>query len=309
MSGLPDRWRSKSALRALADAGVSASEITHLVTVSCSGFSAPGFDLALVRELPLRQDVSRSHIGFMGCHGALNGLRVAQAFAESDPGACVIVCALELCSLHHQYHWQPNQIVANALFADGAAAVVVRAEAKPKPGGKALSIIGLRSAVLPESADFIQWHIGDNGFEMALSPQLPGLIKRTLGSWLESWLGEHGLSIGQVGSWAIHPGGPKILEACRTAIDARLVPEDWEQESESEQSGRAGSRHAGTAVATETRPSTVIADSKAVLAEFGNMSSPTVLFILDRLRKRRAPRPIVSLAFGPGVAIEGALLS
>ncbi len=113
---------------AFADAECQASEITHLVTVSCSGFSSPGFDLALYPLLGLHPSVARTHVGFMGCHGLLNGLRVARAFAASDPKAKVLVCAVELCTLHHQYTDDPQQIVANSLFADGAAAVVLHAE-------------------------------------------------------------------------------------------------------------------------------------------------------------------------------------
>ena len=160
----------ESSRRALADADVSADQITHVVTISCSGFSAPGFDLALVRDLQLRPYACRTHIGFMGCHAALNGLRVARAFAESVPGACMLVCAVELCSLHHQYDWQPDQIVANALFADGAAAAVVRAGNTAGPMNDRLAIVDLRSVVMPDSTNFIQWQIRDHGFQMTLSP-------------------------------------------------------------------------------------------------------------------------------------------
>ena len=276
-----------AAARALRDAAVPADEITHVVTVSCSGFSAPGVDLALIRDLRLRPETSRTHVGFMGCHGALNGLRVAQAFAQSAPGASVLLCAVELCSLHYQYHWQPDQIVANALFADGAAAAVIRGgnklpartNSRTRNGsgsrGQALEVVELRSTVIPDSGDCIQWQIKDHGFQMALSTQVPGLITRTLRPWLAAWLGEHQLGIEQVGSWAVHPGGPRILEACAGAVGS---------------------------------PATRLLDSEAVLAEYGNMSSPTVLFILDRLRQRGAPRPYVALAFGPGIAIEAALL-
>src|SRR5437870_9020545 len=108
---------------ALRDAGVSPGRVTHVVTVSCSGFHAPGFDVALIKQLGLKAGVARTQIGFMGCHGLLNGLRVARAFITADPSACVLLGAVELCSLHHQYGWDPDQIVANALFADGAAAI------------------------------------------------------------------------------------------------------------------------------------------------------------------------------------------
>jgi len=261
-----------AAENALRSADVDRADITHLVTVSCSGFSAPGVDLALMAELGLPAAAARTHVGFMGCHGALNGLRVAQAFAEAEPRACVLLCAVELCSLHHQYEWQPEQIVANALFADGAAAMVVRASANEADGWR---VVDQRSTVIPGSSELMTWRIGDHGFQMTLSPQVPQVIDERLRPWLEAWLGQHGLDVADVGSWAIHPGGPRILEACARAIG--LVDDD-------------------------------LADSHAVLSAFGNMSSPTVLFILDRMVRRDAPRPCVILAFGPGVTIEAALL-
>ena len=110
--------------RALSEAATLPGDITHLVTVSCTGFAAPGFDIELINELGLSQTIHRTHVGFMGCHGALNGLRVANAFAASDPTARVLVCSVELCSLHYHYGWDPPKVVANALFADGAGAIV-----------------------------------------------------------------------------------------------------------------------------------------------------------------------------------------
>jgi predicted naringenin-chalcone synthase len=261
--------------RALGEAQVDGSQVTHLVTVSCSGFSAPGVDLAIIRELQLRPDTSRTHIGFMGCHGALNGLRVAKAFAESTPGASVLLSAVELCTLHHQYRWQPDQIVANALFADGAAAVVLQADVADRPDD-AWHLLDLRSTVIPDSAHLMHWRIEDHGFQMSLSPQVPALIDNSLRVWLTQWLDEHDLRIEDIGAWAIHPGGPRIVEACARAISSS--PD-------------------------------CLSDSLAVLAEYGNMSSPTVLFILDRLWRRQAARPCVALAFGPGIAVEAALFN
>ena len=127
---------------AIEDAGIEASAITHLITVSCTGFGAPGFDLALIASLPLSMDVARTHVGFMGCHGAFNGLRVARAFVEADPRACVLLCAVELCSLHLQEGWNPDHIVANALFADGAGAVVaVGSEVGSELGSGGLQLV------------------------------------------------------------------------------------------------------------------------------------------------------------------------
>jgi predicted naringenin-chalcone synthase len=261
-----------AARRALVSSDVEPGEISHLITVSCSGFSAPGVDLALLAELGFHASTSRTHIGFMGCHGALNGLRVARAYATADAAARVLMCAVELCSLHHQYQWQPGQIVANSLFADGAAAVVVRTGDGLHDGWH---VVDQRSVVIPCSTELMNWRIGNHGFQMSLSPQVPQVICDELRPWLDAWLAEHDLDVEQVGSWAIHPGGPRILEACATAMS--LDP-------------------------------AVLADSQEILGTFGNMSSPTVLFILDRLRCRGAPRPTVMLAFGPGLTIEAALL-
>jgi predicted naringenin-chalcone synthase len=209
----------------------------------------------------------------MGCHGALNGLRVAKAFTDADPNACVLICAVELCSLHHQYGWDPEKVVANALFADGAAAIVgCRGSAA---GNSNWCLTDSGSTIIESSEDSMRWRIGNHGFEMTLSPQVPDIIHQHLPAWLDRWLAEHGLSVDEIGSWAIHPGGPKVLTACAEAagFDTQFLE-----------------------------------PSKEILAEFGNMSSPTVLFILQRLQEREAARPCVILGFGPGLAVEAALV-
>ena len=263
---------AEAARAALSDAGVEASQITHLVTVGCSGFSAPGVDIRLIEDLGLPRHAARTHAGFMGCHGALNGLRVAGGFASSDPQACVLVCAVELCSLHHQYTCDAQQLVANSLFSDGAAAVVGRGG---EPAAGPWQIVAHRSALVPGTSDLMSWRIGDHGFVMTLSPRVPEVIREMLGPWLDAWLGEHGLTVEQIRAWAVHPGGPKILTACAEA--AGFDP-------------------------------TLLRPSQDVLKEFGNMSSPTVVFILQRLRARPDTLPCVVLAFGPGLTIEAALI-
>ena len=264
----------KASSRALASAGVGPGEVTHLVTVSCTGFSAPGFDLGLYEDLGLDPGVQRTHVGFMGCHGALNGLRVANAFASADPGACVLVCAAELPSLHFRYESDPRHSVVNALFADGAAAVVGRAEPRPSDGENPWRLVASGSTLIPRTEDAMTWRIGERSFEMTLSPKVAGLIARNLRPWFEGWLGARGLAISEIASWAIHPGGPRILDAAESALGLPRGATD---------------------------------ESREILGSFGNMSSPTVLFILDRLRRRKAPLPCVSLGFGPGLAIEAAL--
>jgi predicted naringenin-chalcone synthase len=260
---------------ALADSGLSPREITHLITVSCSGFSAPGVDIGLIQNLPLRPTVARTHVGFMGCHGALNGLRVAQAFA-AQPDARVLLCAVELCTLHLHYSQDADKIVANSLFADGAAAFVLHASrGEDRPVAATWQVLASGSMVIPDSTEAMSWRIGDHGFEMTLSPRVPELIHQYLPGWLEDWLGQSGLSLSDVQSWAVHPGGPRILSAVEESL---------------------------------ALPPAALQTSREVLAEFGNMSSPTVLFIIDRLRRAEQRRPCVVLGFGPGLVVEAALL-
>jgi predicted naringenin-chalcone synthase len=278
----------RAAVGALREADFAPDSVTHLVTVSCTGFVAPGMDFALITNLGLRPTVARTHVGFMGCHGALNGLRVAGAFATADPAARVLVCAVELCSLHYYYGSAADKLIANAIFADGAAAVVGEASKQPRPPapaptgrggertarGSAWSLAKSGSCLIPNSAEEMGWTVGDHGFEMALSRRVPGLIAAHLKPWLESWLAESGLSPADVRSWAVHPGGPKIVSAVEESLGLSAE---------------------------------ALAPSRAVFAEYGNMSSPTVLFILRKLRAENAPRPCVALGFGPGLVAEAAL--
>ena len=271
---------------ALEDAGLEASAITHLITVSCTGFGAPGFDLALIASLPLPMDVARTHVGFMGCHGAFNGLRVARAFVEADPKACVLLCAVELCSLHLQEGWNPDHIVANALFADGAGAVVaVGSEVGPRLGSEmgspsprktgGLELVASSSTVLAATEELMGWTIEDHGFSMVLSSQVPSRIAENLRPWLDHWLAGQGLALPEVETWAVHPGGPRILRAVLES--AALQPAQIDLSTE-------------------------------VLSQFGNMSSATILFILERLRNRAGSGPCLALGFGPGLTVEAALL-
>ena len=165
---------------ALVESGFAPRSITHLITVSCTGFVAPGIDLTLIRDLGLRPTVERTHVGFMGCHGALNGLRVANAFTAANPDARVLLCAVELCSIHYHYGDVPEKVVANALFADGAAAVVGTGTGDAE--GWRVAATG--SCLIPDSADAMGWTIGDHGFEMTLARKVPTLIAKNLRPWM-----------------------------------------------------------------------------------------------------------------------------
>jgi len=281
----------RACVRAIQQAKIPESRITHLVTVSCTGFFAPGVDIALIQTLGLDSNVQRTHVGFMGCHGALNAIRTAKAIVESDPTAVVLLGAVELCSLHQQYTDDAQQLVANALFADGAASLIFGAmqsesdacvEIEPDlPDVDDVSnadwtVASTLSKWIPDTTNMMSWSIGNHGFRMSLDPQVPGLVEATLKPQIQSWLARNSLAIEEIEAWAIHPGGPRIIQATGTALD--LSP-------------------------------TCLLPSKAILANHGNMSSPTVLFILERM-SLDAPnaRSCVLIAFGPGLCIEAVLL-
>jgi predicted naringenin-chalcone synthase len=233
---------------------------------------APGVDVAIIEGLGLPRTTQRTHVGFMGCHGALNGLRVARSFGDGSSGHVCLVCSVELCTLHFSYGWDPDMMVANALFADGAAAVVGRSA---NGRGDEWRVGGTGTFLVPDSHDDMTWRIGDHGFRMTLSARVPELIESHLQEWVVRWLAQHGLEVADVASWAVHPGGPRIL----TSVERSL--------------------------GVDRRHSEV---SREVLAEHGNMSSATILFILHRMKQLDAPRPCVALAFGPGLVVEALLI-
>lgn len=257
---------------AMADAG--GTMITHLVTASCTGFAAPGWDAAIIEDLGLARTVRRVHVGFMGCHGMMNAIDVAASIAAADGTARVLVCAAEICSLHLHQDPSPDQVIANAIFADGAAACVVGA-ARAEEG--IARVAGVETVLIPGTAGLMTWRIGDFGFEMSLGREVPEVLGREVGPWVRAWLDRRGLGAGDVASWAVHPGGPSVLEAVAGALEL---------------------------------DASAMSASRGVLARHGNMSSPTVAFILDELRRGGAlPKPCVVLGFGPGLTAVGLLLT
>lgn len=263
----------RSARAALEAAETSAGEVTHLVTVCCTGFESPGVDFALINRLGLSPDTQRVNVGFMGCHAAINGLRVAAGLAAASTDAVVLLSATELCSLHYSWGWDPNRLVGNAIFGDGSASLVGKSVAAGEDEGTP-RLADTASRLLPDTADLMSWRVGDHGFEMMLSAELPGVIEQHLAGWIGEWLRSHGLGVEDVGAWAVHPGGPRIVAAVETALG--LSP-------------------------TQTQV------SRDVLRDHGNMSSPTVLFVTKRLLDAGAKPPIVMLGFGPGIVAEAAL--
>ena len=270
-----------AARRALEAAhGIESSDVTHVVTVSCTGFFAPGPDFALVRDLGLSPRTQRYHLGFMGCYAAFPALRAARDFCRSDPQAVVLVVCVELCSVHLQASDDPDTIVASSVFSDGAAAAVV--SGREVTGGPVLDLDAFDTTLTPVGEGDMAWTIGDHGFEMVLSRYVPAIIGEHIHGALAPLLAGDASLAGQpaatVDLWAVHPGGRSILDKVQHALslsDAQLEP------------------------------------SRSTLAEHGNMSSATVLFVLQRLLRAgtTAPQRVCAMAFGPGLTVESALLT
>lgn len=238
--------------------------VSHLITTTCTGFYAPGLDLQVLAHYGLPASVERSAIGFMGCYAALNALKLARHIVRSDPGARVLVLNLELCTLHLKSSGSLEEMLSFLIFADGCAAGIVSA----RPQG--LELRDFATVVLPEAAGQITWRIGESGFDMHLSGQVPGSIAAGLpaglGAVLGSWRRE------EVAHWAVHPGGRSVLDAVREGGGL-----------EEEQ----------------------LAPSREVLRRYGNMSSPTIMFVLDAIMKAPgAGGPGCAMAFGPGLTVE-----
>ena len=261
---------ARAAAAALDRSGTPPERITHVVTASCTGFEAPGPDQWLIEDLALSTRVRRLHVGFMGCHAAVNALATAAAIARADPQARVLVCCVEICSVHLHYGERLDRLIANTLFSDGAAAAVVGVQ----PGAPVLGAFD--SVIIPDSRDEMAWTIGDHGFEMTLGARVPEILQARVGPWIGAMLARHASSPDTVGGWAIHPGGPRVIEAVLASMGL---------------------------------PEAAGAPSREILRSFGNMSSATLLFILDRLQREGVPRPWVGMAFGPGLAGESMLVT
>ena len=259
-----------AARQAMERSATHAHRITHVVTASCTGFEAPGPDQWLIEDLGLLPTVRRTHVGFMGCHAAVNALAVATAITQADPQARVLTCCVEVCSVHLHYGDRLDRLVANTLFADGAAAAVVGR------GCGTPALHAFDSVLLPDSGGQMAWTVGDHGFEMTLGAGVPRILQAGVGPWIHAMLDRHALEPSGIGGWAIHPGGPRVIESVLASLH---LPESFGE------------------------------PSREILRNFGNMSSATLLFILDRLQREGVPRPWVGMAFGPGLAGESVLVT
>jgi predicted naringenin-chalcone synthase len=247
------------------------SEITHLITVSCTGMSAPGLDLELAEALKLPSTVFRTSINFMGCYAAVHALKLAHLLAQANGNARILIVCTELCTLHFQQQPTLDNMLSSLLFSDGSAAALIVPDGCKETG---ISLKHFYSEIVPEGKKEMTWNLSSTGFQMTLTGYVADLIKADFAGLVDHALQRSGISLQQISHWCIHPGGKKILEA----IGKSLLLDEGDLD-----------------------------ESYSVLREFGNMSSPTILFVLRQLMEslpHTQPNCIFGAAFGPGLTME-----
>ncbi len=263
----------KAARQVLEKWGGEGKRITHVISVSCTGIIAPGIEYHLMQNLGLLSTVNRIGINFMGCFGAFKGLSVARAFTQEDPDARILLVCTELCSLHLQADDNIETLTANSLFSDGSAAAIIGGNPR-KDENPLWTIIRTHSLGFKNSLDKMSWEASDHGFLMRLSHTIPVLIGRHMQEFTQGLLRDE-IQAEQC-DWALHPGGKSILQAVERALELQSdqTESSWE-----------------------------------TLANYGNMSSATLLFVLESLSRRSYLRPwTAGIGFGPGLSAEGILL-
>jgi predicted naringenin-chalcone synthase len=266
---------------AIADSGLTAADIGLFAVVSCTGYSTPGLDILLARDLGMTSAVQRLFVGHMGCYAALPGLGAASDFTVARSRPSVLLC-LELPSLHAQPKTATTsdrraseddvqQMVAHALFSDAAAAVVLQ------PGGPGLELVDVVALTDASTSDHMTWDITDLGFKMGLSARVPDVLALHVRDVVDGLLATHGVTRDSVAAWAVHPGGPRILDVVEDRLELRTDAMDA---------------------------------SRATLRDYGNCSSATVLLVLDEIVKQGLDPGdhVVAMAFGPGLTLYAALL-
>ncbi len=245
------------------------ARVTHVVVTSCTGLYAPGLDFEIMDHLGLSRTVERTMIGFMGCYAAMNALKIARHIVRSEPDAAVLVVNLELCTLHLQETQDLEQVLSFLVFSDGCAASLVTADET------GIALDSFRSVVIPETRELITWNIGELGFDMLLSGRVPGEIARSLRAATEATGAREitgGRGAEEIDLWAVHPGGRSVLDAVEEGLELR---------------------------------DGLLAASRHVLECFGNMSSATVMFVLEQvMRKAKAGQSGCAMSFGPGLTAE-----
>lgn len=262
---------SEVSRKALDSSPFEPSDVTHVITVSCTGFFAPGPEYFVVKDLGLRSSTQRFHLGFMGCFGAFPALRMAESICNADPEAVVLISVVELCTLHMQPREDMDGILSNSVFADGGAGVVLSSAKKG-----ALQIKGLMSDLTDEGEEDMAWELSDQGFNMVLSSYVPKIIEAQIKDTLVQQLADHQTQIEEINHWAIHPGGRSILDKIEKSLE---FSDDQ------------------------------LASSRKILREYGNMSSATVLFVMKEISENQITpgETMMAMAFGPGLTIESGL--
>ncbi len=259
------------AIRSCLEGVEDPSRVTHLITVSCTGMSAPGLDLAVMEAMNLPTSIFRSSVNFMGCYAAIHALKWADAVCRSEPGSRVLIVCVELCTLHFQSEATPDNISSGLLFADGAAAVLVTPDEDARKGFK---LEHFHSEVALQGKGDMAWDLSSTGFRMTLSSYIPDLLEADFATLVKKALDKAGLGIPDIDHWCIHPGGRRILETIARSLhleERQLEP------------------------------------SYNVMRDYGNMSSPTILFVLKEIAARLGDATgeyIFGAAFGPGLTME-----
>jgi predicted naringenin-chalcone synthase len=262
---------SLKAINNLPNFEVEKESITHIITVTCTGLFAPGLDIELIHALQLSPTTHRSSVNFLGCNAAIIALKQADDICNSHTNAKVLVVCTELCTLHFQTNYSDDYLLSNLLFADGSAAVLVSSKPSEDPLSIKSKITGFSSFCIPDSHNEMAWQLSETGFIMNLTSYVADLIKNNIKQMLDNL----GVDKEDIDYWAVHPGGKKIVENFITAMG--LLPTD-------------------------------LAASYKILNDYGNMSSPTVLFVLKQILENIDPnasnKNIFAAAFGPGLTVE-----
>jgi alpha-pyrone synthase len=263
------------AQKVIQKAKLSTQDITHIVTVSCTGLVAPGLEILLSEQLNLASNVQRHAVNFMGCYAAFHGMRLADLICRADQNSTVLVVCVELCSLHFRNDSSDDNLLSTYLFSDGASACIV---SNQQPSTAYLLCKQFESILIPEGKKDMAWHIGNTGFEMILKKEIPKHIEKNIKSTFLKLIAKHNLEQKDIQHFAIHPGGKNILNAFESALSI---------------------------------PTQKLEISRSILYEYGNMSSATILFVLEKFLLENSDSPekswLYSAAFGPGLTVENGL--
>ncbi len=261
------------AIESCLDKHCNKNAITHLITISCTGMSAPGLDLEIMEAMELNPSIFRTSLNFMGCYAAIHGLKLAKLICDSEPKAQVLLVSLELCTLHLQKEYSIDNASSSLLFADGCAAVLVNNQSN----NQSLEIKGFHSHVALQGKSDMAWNISTKGFLMRLSSYVPQLIESDIKALLTAALQKNGSNQQAIAHWCIHPGGKKIIDLIQKEL--HLSDDDT-------------------------------VDSRKILREYGNMSAPTILFVLKSIMEKtiKENELVFGVAFGPGLTMETFLL-